>query len=65
MIPGTDSLAAVLRQHSPSLVGTGTAWMGVLTANLATVEQWLRIASLVGALVASGFTVWGVLRRRK
>ena len=49
--------------NAGGITGTGLAWAGFAAAELNALEQWLRILSLLGALTASIFTVFYLIKR--
>jgi len=61
--PVIHSTLATSKLHAQSILGSLAAWLGVITANQVQLEYWLRFGATVGALAASAFTIWGVLRR--
>lgn len=52
-------------QHNVGgIAGTGLTWAGVITSELNQLEQWLRIVSLVGAIVVSIVTICHLVKRK-
>lgn len=56
-------LLPLVKGHSASISGSVLAWIGAITANLDQVEAWLKVISLAGAIIASAFTIWSIIRR--
>ena len=53
-----------LRNHAVGLVGSSFSWLAVITGNQQQIEYWLRVTSLVGAIVVSALTAWKILKGR-
>lgn len=57
------TIAATVREHPISIGGTTLSWLGVITANAALLDAWLKRGSMIFAILASIVTIWSVIRR--
>lgn len=51
------------QNNSVGIAGSGLSWLGVVTSELATVEQWLHIVSMLGATAVSVVTIYYLVKR--
>lgn len=63
LMTALQSLGASVKAHVHAVVGTSFSWLGVIAANEAMIDVWLKRGSFVFAMAASVFTIWSIVRR--
>ena len=56
-------MISTLRENFVGLAGSTVSWAAVITGNQQQLEYYLRVSSLVGALIVSVLTAWTLIRK--